>query len=121
MAASTVDRRGGGRASERSRQPRGRRGAGRAGAERERGSWKRKTAGSFVLPALSSLGEKQSEVKMEIYTAFQKLCKKRKDPDEGFLFPGFVYKEQSSCPMKSYCGNHYYKFTKNNSKIALQS
>ena len=41
---------------------------------------------------------------MEIYTAFQKLCKKRKDPDEGFLFPGFVYKEQSSRPMKSIVG-----------------
>lgn len=74
------------------------------GGQRERDSSKRKTAGSFILPALSSPGEEQSEVKMEIYTAFQKLCKKRKDPDEGFLFPGFVYKEQSSRPMKSIVG-----------------
>lgn len=93
-----------GRASERRQQPRGPAGGRVGGAERERDSWKRKTAGSFILPALSSPGEKQSEVKMEIYTAFQKLCKKRKDPDEGFLFPGFVYKEQSSRPMKSTVG-----------------
>lgn len=83
-------------------EPAARGAAGRG--QRERDSSKRKTAGSFILPALSSPGEKQSDVKMEIYTAFQKLCKKRKDPDEGFLFPGFVYKEQSSRPMKSIVG-----------------
>lgn len=82
---------------------------GRAERERETHTGKYKrwigTACSFVLPTISSSsGEKKSEIKMEIYTVFQKLWKKIKDSHEGVLFPGVVYKEQSSCLMKSIMG-----------------
>lgn len=73
-------------------------------SKRRDGHISRKTRNAvFYSPCIQLPRRKKSEVKMEIYTVFQKLWKE-KDSYEGFLFLGFVYKEQSSCWMKSIVG-----------------
>lgn len=89
--------------------PADRRGLQKGAPDRGRG-WEMKNVngGWEPLALLFSLHstpqEKRNQVKMEMYTVFQKLWRKRTDSYERYLFPGFVYKEQSSCWMKSIVG-----------------
>lgn len=91
---------GGGGLQERRQQPRDLVGGRVGGAERERTHGVVENCWLFYSPCIQ-LPEKALRLKWRFIQLFKSYARKERPWDEGFLFPGFVYKEQSSRPMKS--------------------